>query len=120
MVAEVSAVDAWEATAADAEARLVDVRTPEEWSTVGVPDVAGLIRVSWVFAGGVPNAAFLRELAGAGAGPGHRLYFICRSGVRSLAAAREAEAAGYWTANVAAGFEAPGGWVASGLPAVRD
>ena len=55
------------------------------------------------------------------------LYFICRSGSRSLAAARAMAEAGYQSChNVAGGFEGPlddlrhrgtlGGWKATGLP----
>lgn len=116
MVTEVTAAAAWRALRADARARLVDVRTAAEWASVGVPDVPGLVQVSWVFAGGVPNTAFLPDLRAAGVRDGDRLYFICRSGVRSLAAAHAAAAAGFESANVLAGFEAPGGWRDSGLP----
>ena len=114
--------DAWAALLSDSQARLVDVRTEMEWEHVGVPDLAEArtapLLVSWQFPTGEVNPAFLTELRDAGAAPGQTLYFICRSGVRSMAAAW---AAGFGAAyNVAYGFEGPQGtrtgWKADGLP----
>jgi len=63
----------------------------------------------------------------AGFTPEHHIYFLCRSGVRSLAAAEAAQAAGFpYVYNIADGFEGPpdraghrgttSGWKAEGLP----
>ncbi len=117
--------DAWAALLADDRARLVDVRTDLEWERVGVPDLAQAgtapLLVSWQYPTGEVNPHFLAELRDAGAAPGQTLYFICRSGVRSRAAAQAAEAAGFGASyNVACGFEGPqgtrSGWRADGLP----
>ena len=125
MVENVMPNDAWAALAADRQARLVDVRTEREWQSVGVPDLSEVgtapMLVSWQFPTGAVNPAFLAELRAAGAAPGQTLYFLCRSGVRSLAAAQAAEAAGFGACyNVACGFEGPPGsgtgWKADGLP----
>ncbi len=125
MVENVMPKDVWAALLADRQARLVDVRTPLEWERVGVPDLAqsgtAPLLVSWQHATGAVNPAFLAELREAGAAPGQTLYFICRSGVRSLAAAQAARAAGFEASyNVAFGFEGPQGtrtgWKADGLP----
>jgi rhodanese-related sulfurtransferase len=73
------------------------------------------------------NASFVEELRDAGLEPSQPLYFLCRSGVRSAAAARAAAAAGFATVyNVADGFEGPpdarghrgqvAGWKADDLP----
>jgi rhodanese-related sulfurtransferase len=73
------------------------------------------------------NASFLDHLQQAGLKPETPVYFICRSGARSLAAAQAAAAAGYKSVyNVAEGFEGPpnadghrgevAGWKAAGLP----
>ena len=73
------------------------------------------------------NGAFVDQLKQAGFTPEHRIYFLCRSGVRSVAAARAAQAAGFPHAyNIADGFEGPtdgeghrgktAGWKAEGLP----
>ena len=52
------------------------------------------------------NGRFVDHLKEAGLSPDHHLYFICRTGGRSAAAARAAEQAGFPHAhNVAEGFE---------------
>ncbi|MGD0106056.1 MAG: rhodanese-like domain-containing protein, partial [Rhodopila sp.] len=67
------------------------------------------------------------DLKRAGLTPDHTLYFICRSGARSMAAAAAAQKAGFPRVfNVADGFEGPpdvqghrgrtAGWKADGLP----
>ena len=132
MVDHVSPKQAWDALLTDPEAQLVDVRTDAEWQYVGLPDLrpAGkqVVLVSWqYFPTGNVNAGFVDELRDAGLKPGHRLLFLCRSGVRSMAAAQAAEAAGFsMCLNVAEGFEghpdahghrgAVSGWKADGLP----
>lgn len=105
---------------------LVDVRTKAEWSYVGVPDVPALF-VEWQsFPDGARNDAFVDDLRAAGVTPGQPLYLLCRSGVRSLAAAQTLTAAGLGPAyNILEGFEGPhdahghravSGWKNSGLP----
>ncbi len=125
MVANVMPKDAWAALLTDRQARMVDVRTQAEWDGVGVPvlEEAGTapVLVSWQFPTGAVNPDFLEDLRGAGVAPGQTLYFLCRSGVRSLAAAHAAEQAGFGACfNVAFGFEGPPGsgmgWKADGLP----
>jgi rhodanese-related sulfurtransferase len=121
---------AWDLLAADPDAVLVDVRTEGEWRTVGVPDVAALrkrvVLTQWVTADGRPNPSFLAELERAGVGPQRPVVFLCRSGQRSIGAARLATSAGIGPSyNVLEGFEgAPGfggvrdreGWKVRGLP----
>ena len=115
---------AWEALRTDPQARLVDVRTEGEWHAVGIPDTAeagaGAVLLPWQFSPAELNAGFVDGLHAAGLTPENHLYFICRSGARSQAAAEAARAAGYPTVyNVASGYEgnrvAPG-WKAAGLP----
>jgi rhodanese-related sulfurtransferase len=122
---------AYELLAQDRDAVLVDVRTRAEWNYVGVPDLRALgkevVQLEWQrYPDGAPNHAFLAELAAAGVGPDRPALFLCRSGVRSAAAADAASRAGYTRAyNVAEGFEGPldadghrgaSGWRAAGLP----
>ncbi len=105
---------------------LVDCRTEAEWTYVGVPSVEGTVFVEWNRQGGVRNTRFLDELREAGVHPETPVYFICRSGQRSRAAAVAATDAGFRAAyNVADGFEGPldadghrgaEGWKAAGLP----
>ena len=123
---------AWDLLAADERAVLVDVRTDGEWAAIGVPDTSGTGReaafVEWVDGTGRPNPAFLDELRASGLEPGDErpVVFLCRSGVRSVGAAKLATAAGLGPAyNVLDGFEGgvgpdgrrgTTGWRATGLP----
>ncbi|MBI2236327.1 MAG: rhodanese-like domain-containing protein [Magnetospirillum sp.] len=121
--------------AAEPAAKLVDVRTQAEWAYVGVPDLSALgkqpLLVSWqVFPTMVRNDAFAEQLRTLGIEPDDTLLFLCRSGVRSKAAAEYLTRLGYsacW--NVADGFEGPhddarhrggkAGWKAANLPWVQ-
>lgn len=116
-VDEVTPPDALAALAEDPDSALVDVRTRAEWTFTGMPDLSPLGRevlaVEWVsFPGMTPNTSFFEEVVAQAGGrlPG-RLFFICRSGARSMAAARtvaaEAQARGQAVhcTNVAEGFE---------------
>lgn len=132
MVENVSPKESFAALAADRNAQLVDVRTDAEWQYVGIPDLRPLgkqaVLVSWqYFPSGNVNGSFVEELRDAGLDPSQPLYFLCRSGVRSMAAARAAAAAGFAAVyNVADGFEGPpdarghrgavAGWKAEDLP----
>ena len=132
MVDNVSPRKTWEALKADPNAQLVDVRTDVEWNFVGVPDLASLgkqaVLLPWqVYPSMQRNAEFEVQLEKAGFTPEHHIYFLCRSGVRSLAAAEAARAAGFPNVyNIADGFEGPpdreghrgvsSGWKADRLP----
>lgn len=127
---DVSCAEAHRATAADPDARIIDVRTKAEWTFVGVPEIADAERAAFLewqaFPGGAPNPDFLSELTRI-ARPSAPVFFLCRSGARSASAARAATEAGYALAfNIADGFEGPcdddghrgrlSGWKAEGLP----
>ncbi len=129
---DLTPTQAFDLLAERADAVLVDVRTRAEWSYVGTPDLSGLGKrvalVEWVtFPDGVPNPSFLDDLVRSGVQPGAPVVFLCRSGVRSVAAANAATAAGFGPVfNVLEGFEGQldggkhrgttGGWKAAGLP----
>ena len=132
MVENVPPGKTWDALKTNPEAQLVDVRTDAEWNFVGVPDLAGAgkqaVLLPWqVYPTMARNPKFESQLTEAGFTPAHHIYFLCRSGVRSLAAAEAARAAGFpHVYNVADGFEGPpdaaghrgvmAGWKAEGLP----
>jgi rhodanese-related sulfurtransferase len=131
-IKNVAPTQTWEALRADAGAYLVDVRTDAEWNFVGVPDLdtAGkqTILIPWqMYPAMQRNGRFEDDLKQAGLTAENKIYFICRSGVRSLAAAEAARDAGFpHVFNVADGFEGPpdveghrggvAGWKADGLP----
>jgi rhodanese-related sulfurtransferase len=132
MVENVPPRRVWEALRSNPKAQLVDVRTDVEWHFVGLPDLspAGkqVVPIQWqVYPTMQLNAAFTEQLKEVGFTHEHHIYFICRSGQRSHAAARAAQAAGFANAyNVADGFEGgvdanghrgtASGWKAEGLP----
>lgn len=122
---------AWDLLATHPDALLVDVRTEAEWRYVGVPDVGPLGRsavfLEWVtYPTGSPNPHFVDQVVAAGATSGRPVVFLCRSGVRSVGAAKALTAAGLGPAyNVLDGFEGGldstghrghDGWRAAGLP----
>jgi rhodanese-related sulfurtransferase len=135
-VDDVDVETAWKTLASTPRAQLVDVRTRAEWTYVGIPDLASVgkrpVLVEWqTFPDQAVDPRFAERLAGElkalSVGPDDDLYFICRSGSRSLAAAKAMAAAGYRAChNVGGGFEGPldderhrgsvGGWKAAGLP----
>ncbi len=92
-VANVTPKAAWKGLASDPCSVLVDVRTKSEWSYVGGPDLDDLdkqvIRVEWLaFPDMAVNQGFAGELFSRfGDRFPTTIYFICRSGVRSLDAA---------------------------------
>jgi rhodanese-related sulfurtransferase len=132
MVENVPPRQVWEALRRDPKAQLVDVRTDAEWSFVGLPDLSSVgkqvVPIQWqLYPTMVRNAAFTDQLREAGFAPDYHIYFICRSGQRSFAAAEAAQSAGFPHAyNVADGFEGgvdasghrgvTAGWKAEGLP----
>ncbi|MDD2810140.1 rhodanese-like domain-containing protein [Rhodoferax sp.] len=106
------------------EAVLVDVRTDAERAWVGfVPDAVAIAWKQWP--GMVSNANFDAELLAA-VPPQRKVVFLCRSGVRSVAAALRATELGLQAYNILEGFEGDpnhqahrgqlGGWRFHGLP----
>lgn len=106
------------------EAMLVDVRTDAEREWVGY--VPGALAVPWKqWPGMAPNASFDATLK-AQVPEGKKVLFLCRSGVRSVAAAKRATELGLVAYNILEGFEGDpndqaqrghrGGWRMRGLP----
>lgn len=127
---DVTPTEAYAAVTSSEDAVLVDVRTHAEWAYVGIPLLDERRRpllVEWQrYPDGSVNDAFVDDLRAAGVTEGAPLYFLCRSGARSVAAAHAATAAGLGPAyNVLEGFEGPhdaqghrtvAGWKVAGLP----
>jgi rhodanese-related sulfurtransferase len=132
IVPNVSVEEAAKQLREDPMAEIVDVRTDAELMFVGYPDAQVLGKalhvIPWqLFPSMGVNPNFIDELLARGLTHERKLYFLCRSGVRSMAAGRAALAAGYQHAfNIADGFEGPvdrnghrgtvAGWKAAGLP----
>ena len=105
------------------EAVLVDVCTDAEREWVGF--VPGAVAIAWKqWPGMQMNPDF--DAAIRGAAPGKKLVLLCRSGVRSVAAAQRATELGCEAYNILEGFEGNpdahghrgqlGGWRLRGLP----
>jgi rhodanese-related sulfurtransferase len=131
---DVTPEQAWTVLRDEPGAALVDVRTRAEWSYVGVPDLAAIgkevVLVEWqTYPDGAVNERFTAELEAAGVPKDAPVYFLCRSGVRSVAAAETAARNGWARShNVVEGFEGPhdeqhhrsvSGWKIAGLPWVQ-
>lgn len=126
----------WQGLVSRPKSQLIDVRTRAEWTYVGLPDLGSIgkrpVLVEWqTFPDQAVDPRFIERLAGElkalGVEKDDELFFICRSGGRSLAAAKAMAELGYRAChNVAGGFEGPldndrhrgsvSGWKAAGLP----
>jgi rhodanese-related sulfurtransferase len=106
------------------EAVLVDVRTDAEREWVGF--VPGAVPLAWKqWPGMAVNPAF-DDAIRAAVPAGKKAVLLCRSGVRSIAAARRAAELGVEAYNILEGFEGDadengqrgrrGGWRLRGLP----
>ena len=108
----------------DGQAVLIDVRTDAEREWVGY--VPGAVAVAWKqWPGMAMNASFDEHLRAA-VPAGGKAVLLCRSGVRSVAAAKRAAELGVEAYNILEGFEGDvdgngqrnrlGGWRFRGLP----
>ncbi|MBY8976652.1 rhodanese-like domain-containing protein [Rhodobacteraceae bacterium NNCM2] len=138
MLDQVDPADAFQTLSQSQDALLIDVRTRAEWQFVGLPDLSAISKetalVEWVqFPQMTHNASFVEEVENLiEAHRTNRLFFICRSGARSLSAAqaiaasRQARGETIHCTNVMEGFEGDldtdghrgklNGWKARGLP----
>ena len=142
-VENLSPQETWNAMSSNASAQMVDVRTRAEWAFVGLPDLVKLgrqpILIEWkTFPTMDTNENFASQLLDkievinndTGAAP-DQIFFMCRSGVRSLAAAElmtgifKSQNREVVCVNIAEGFEGDlnatahrgetNGWKARGL-----
>lgn len=120
---EVTAKTAWQWVQSGA-AVLVDVRTDAERDWVGF--VPGAVALAWKqWPGMAPNPGFDEGIQAA-VPTGAKAVLLCRSGVRSIAAAKRATELGVQAYSILEGFEGDadenghrntqGGWRYRGLP----
>ena len=100
---------------------LLDVRTEDEWNTVGKPDTKVLgIKTHFITISQEPN--FL-ETVRKNIDKKEQVLVMCAAGGRSVIAANLLAKEGYITLNVADGFSGNGqdpGWKNLGLPSIID
>ena len=120
---DISPRQAWQ-WVQDGQSMLVDVRTDAEREWVGF--VPGALALAWKqWPGMALNPGFDAGLI-ASVPAGHKVLMLCRSGVRSIAAAQRATELGLQAYNVLEGFEGDpdaqghrnqlAGWRQRGLP----
>ncbi len=132
---DVSPEETWAMLTEEPTSVFVDVRTQAEWSYVGVVDLSSLgkepLLVYWKILPAMEhNPPIAAEVEAGGATKDTPLLFLCRSGVRSKAAAAAMTTLGYTRCyNITQGFEGDpdeakhrgtsGGWKVDGLPWVQ-
>ena len=135
---DVTVAEAWRVMEENPRALLIDVRTRAEWAFVGLPDLAHLgkqpVLIEWVTQPDMArNPDFEAHAAEAisGAGGTVPVFFLCRSGARSRAAAIALTERGFDPCyNIEGGFEGDldedrhrgrrNGWKVAGLPWVQS
>jgi rhodanese-related sulfurtransferase len=129
---DLSPQEAWSLLESDPSTVLVDVRTQAEWAYVGVADLSSLNKnslfIEWVsYPDGRINPEFPAQLEANNIERDAPILFLCRSGVRSIAAATLMTGNGYSRCyNITEGFEGGpdgdrhrgsiSGWKVRGLP----
>ena len=126
MIENLNPQQAWDLLQQNTNAVLVDVRTKVEHAFVGHP--VGAIHVAWKEAPDWKvNPKFVAGVEEIVPDKNVPVLLLCRSGQRSLDAAKALEEAGFrWLINIVDGFEGPldqhnhrgnlGGWRFNGLP----
>jgi rhodanese-related sulfurtransferase len=126
MIENLNSQQAWDVLQQNTDAVLVDVRTKVEHAFVGHP--SGAIHIAWKEAPDWQvNSKFVAQVEKLVPDKNAPVLLLCRSGQRSLDAAKALEEAGFQRLiNIADGFEGPldqhnhrgnlGGWRFNGLP----
>jgi len=126
MIENLDPKQAWNLLQTSSKAVLIDVRTAIEHGFVGHP--SGAIHVAWKeFPGMQLNQNFVAQVEQIVGDKTHPVLLLCRTGVRSVEAAKALEAAGFQhLVNIVEGFEGAldankhrgniDGWRFHGLP----
>ena len=102
--------EAWLLLEQEKTSQLVDVRTQEEWDSVGIPDLTAVKKDLIIITWRPDDPTFIAELEKMIPDKEQSIIFLCRGGIRSAAAAEKALQNGYKSCyNLTGGFE-KGGW----------
>ena len=124
MIKQLAAKDIRSYLMAESNSVLLDVRTKEEWETIGKPEgeKIGLKTYFLSIQFGnkrIFNENFIQEFKNLAINKDKNILILCRSGVRSQFAAELLNKENYTCINVSDGFEGNQenvGWKRSGLP----
>ena len=113
---------------AESNSVLLDVRTKEEWNTIGKPDgeKIGLKTLFLSIQFGderIFNEKFVQEFKNLNINQDHEILTICRSGARSQVAAELLTRESYTCSNISDGFEGNQenvGWKECDLPCLQE
>lgn len=105
MIENLDPIQCWRFLKENSQAIMIDVRTKIEHSFVGHPPNA--IHIAWKeFPEMTLNEHFIEQVKSTVEDKSVSIFLLCRSGVRSLAAAKVLEQAGYQhLVNITEGFE---------------
>ena len=128
MVKQLAAKDIKSHLMAEPNSVLLDVRTKEEWNTIGKPDgeKIGLKTYFLSIQFGnerIFNENFVQEFKNLNIGQDHEILAMCRSGGRSQAAAELLTREHYTCSNISDGFEGNQenvGWKECDLPCQQE
>ena len=124
MIKQLAAKDIRSYLMAESNSVLLDVRTKEEWETIGKPEGEKIGLKSYFLSiqfgnKRIFNENFIQELKNLDINQDKNILILCRSGVRSQFAAELLNKENYTCINVSDGFEGNQenvGWKRSGLP----
>jgi len=108
---EITVKEAWEWMNDNPDAQMIDVRTDAEWGWVGIPDLTStgkqLHLIQWItHPSNDKNPYFSEQVEHLNIDKKAPILFLCRSGKRSLFAARLMQSLGYTACyNITEGFE---------------
>ena len=103
------------------ESVLLDVRTEDEWNTIGKPDTKGL-GIESIFITISQDSSFLDKVKQS-IDKKKQVLVMCAAGGRSIIAANLLADEGYNSLNISDGFSGNGqdpGWKNLGLPSIID
>jgi len=130
MIEDLDPIQCWNILQGNQHSVIIDVRTTIEHSFVGHPPES--IHIAWTeFPGMKLNKQFTEQVEATVKDKSVPILLLCRSGVRSLAAAKALEQIGYLhLINIAEGFEGDldeqkhrgniNGWRFHGLPWIQS
>ena len=83
MVKNINAISCFDTLKKIQNSQLIDVRTPSEWQNDGYADLVSLKKRLYLVTWTEPEDAFFYQIKNLNFKKDEKLFFICRSGIRS-------------------------------------